>query len=180
MDVNKISNIVKDDEIVFMTYVGFMTQTLLTGMIDSLTHDEEFSDIPNSVAHNIFTVFIEMIQNIIKYSKSELISEKSYKSNGMIAVGKNENNIYYIVSKNIVNKQDVKVIMQRIDYINNICYEEIKEKYRELRRSGINSHERGAGIGFYEIAKRAKKMKYEFEKINSEKYYFYLKVEIRD
>ena len=50
---------------------------------------------------------------------------------------------------------------------------EIRKKYRELRRSGEKMHDKGAGIGFYEIAKNAT-IDYEFIP-EGENYYFIFK-----
>ena len=52
------------------------------------------------------------------------------------------------------------------------------ERYKELRRSGRNTHEKGGGIGFYEIAKRCDKLEFDFKEINSDKYYFHVKTTI--
>jgi hypothetical protein len=54
----------------------------------------------------------------------------------------------------------------------------IKERYKELRRSGKNTHGKGGGIGFYEIAKRCDKLEFDFNEINSDKYYFHVKTTI--
>jgi len=48
----------------------------------------------------------------------------------------------------------------------------IKKRYRELRKSGQNTHEKGGGIGMYEIAKASDSIDYSFEPINEDKYYF--------
>jgi len=180
MEVLDYDHYLDENEVIFITYVGFVTQTLLAGMIDSLEHEQEFSDIPRGTAHNIFTIFIEVTQNIIKYAKSELLKQTSYKSNGLIVIGKTKENQYFIHSQNLVAKKDVDLITKRIEMVKKLTPEEIKQKYRELRRSGENSHECGAGIGFFEIAKRAKEMNYKFKKIGENKYYFYLTIEIKD
>ncbi len=180
MEVLNYDHLIDDNEIVFMTYVGFITQTLLTGMLESLEHEKEFSDIPSNSAHNIFTVFIEMTQNIIKYAKSEVKKESLYKSNGLIVVGKYSSKNYFVHSQNVVLEDDVKTISERIDEINQLSSDEIRKKYRELRRNGRHIHDKGAGIGFYEIAKRAVNLEYKFTRIKNGKYYFYLTVEIKE
>ena len=52
---------------------------------------------------------------------------------------------------------------------------EIKKVYKELRRSGKNMHEKGGGIGFYEIAKVTQYLEFEFQQINEERFYFVFK-----
>ena len=51
----------------------------------------------------------------------------------------------------------------------------MKKRYRELRKSGKNTHEKGGGIGFYEIAKRCDKIEYEFTSLNEDKFSFEFK-----
>ena len=43
---------------------------------------------------------------------------------------------------------------------------EIREKYRELRKSGKNTHAKGGGIGIYEIGKISEEINYKFNEIN--------------
>jgi hypothetical protein len=51
--------------------------------------------------------------------------------------------------------------------------DELKALYKELRKSGENSHERGGGLGFLEIQRKSTMpLKYRFEKID-EKYQFF-------
>ena len=54
--------------------------------------------------------------------------------------------------------------------------DELKTLYRELRKSGKGKHEKGAGIGFIEIARRSSSIEYEFSKIDENNHYFALKV----
>ena len=51
----------------------------------------------------------------------------------------------------------------------------IRKRYRELRKSGQNTHEKGGGIGFFEIAKLCSGIEYEFTAINEDKYYFIMR-----
>lgn len=179
MPIRHIKKIIEDDGIVFMTYVGVMSQTLLSGMIEALEQEQNLEGVPKKISHNVFTVLIEMTQNIIKYSKNEDEDGNKFKSNGLILVGKNDDDDFYVHSQNIVSLADKNKITKRIEEIKKLNENEIKQKYKELRRSAANSHEIGAGIGFYEIAKRAKNITYEFEEINNDKSNFYLTINIK-
>jgi hypothetical protein len=179
MPIRHIKKLIEDDGIVFMTYVGVMSQTLLSGMIEALEQEQNLEGVPKKISHNVFTVLIEMTQNIIKYSKNEDEDGNKFKSNGLILVGKNDDDDFYVHSQNIVSLADKNKITKRIEEIKKLNEDEIKQRYRELRRNAANSHEIGAGIGFYEIAKRAKNITYEFEEINNDKSNFYLTINIK-
>lgn len=173
MNVDNIQNMVEKDGIIFLSYGGFLTQTLIAGMTEALEKEAEYHDLNMGVSNNIFTIFIELSQNVMNYSKSKNINCKEVKAEGLIVVGKDEPGNYYIHSQNIVAIEDKNKIEPKLKDIMTLSREEIKKKYRELRRSGKDTHGKGGGIGFYEIAKRSDEIKYEFKKINEDKYYFH-------
>lgn len=175
--MNKIRELVDDSGIIFVAYVGSMSQTLLSGMIDELKHEKEMKDIPSIKSHDIVTILIEMTQNIMKYTEENDVEKIT--SNGLILVGKYDEDNFFIHSQNKVATKDAKIIANRIDEIKKLEKDEIKQKYKELRRNASNSHYQGAGIGFYEIAKRAESINYVFDEIDADTYYFYLTVNIK-
>lgn len=171
MDINEIQNIVNKDGIVFLTYGGFLSQTLIAGMTEALEKEAQYSDLSISDSSNIFTIFIELSQNMMNYSKH--VNAEELKSEGLIVVGKDQNNNFYIHSQNIVADVDKEKIEPKLIEIKSLDRDGIKKRYRELRRSGKNTHGKGGGIGFYEIAKRCQEVNYEFNKINENRYYFH-------
>ena len=88
MDLNQIQNLVEQDGIIFLTYGGFLTQTLITGMTEALEKEAESNDLGMTVSNNIFTIFIELSQNMMNYSKTKEENSSSLKSQGLIVVGK--------------------------------------------------------------------------------------------
>ena len=179
MATKEIKMLINDGGIIFMAHIGFMSQSLLAGMIESLKKKETLEGIPSKISHSMFIILIEMTQNIIKYSKIEPVDKNNVNSNGMILVGRDEKDNYFVHSQNIVASKDSIKITKIIDEISELTEDQIKQKYRELRRSAKNAHPRGAGIGFYEIAKRASAIKYDFVEIDSEKCNFNLTVNIK-
>ncbi len=178
MDIGEIQRMVEDGGIVFLSYGGFLSQALISAMTEALEKEAEYSDISMNASNNIFTVFIELSQNIMNYSKSEQVNDKSLKSQGLIVVSKSERGNYYIHSQNIISLQDKNNIELKLIEIQSLDKDGIKKRYRELRKSGQNTHSKGGGIGFYEIAKRCDSIEYEFKQINEDKFYFHLKTTI--
>jgi hypothetical protein len=175
MDINQIRDIVEKDGIVFLTYGGFLSQTLISEMTEALEKETSQSNLNMGVANNIFTIFIELSQNIINYSKVKSQTSSELKSEGLIVVGKESDDKYYIHSQNIVNTEDKEKIEPKLLEIQSLDREGIKKRYKELRRSGKNTHGKGGGIGFYEIGKRSNTLEYDFKQINESKFYFSIK-----
>ncbi|MBD3841673.1 MAG: hypothetical protein IE909_07280 [Campylobacterales bacterium] len=130
------------------------------------------------VSNNIFTIFIELAQNMMNYSKSADQNDTTIKPEGLIVVSKFEDKTYHVHSQNIVSKADKEKLEAKLLEISTLDADGIKKRYKELRRSGKETHGKGGGIGLYEIAKRCDNLFYEFKKINDERYYFYLKTTI--
>lgn len=178
MDINKVQDLVKRDGIVFLTYGGFLSQALIAGMTEALEKEAETSGLRSGAANNIFTIFIELAQNMMNYSKSKDALNNNITPEGLIVVSKAEEH-YFVHSQNVISSHDKEKIEEKLVEILSLDQDGIKKRYKELRRSGRNSHEKGGGIGLYEVAKRCDKLEYEFSKINDERYYYYLKATIK-
>ena len=83
--------------------------------------------------------------------------------------------------ENIKENEKLKIILvePKLIEIKSLDKDGIKQRYKELRRSGANTHGKGGGIGFYEIAKRCDMIEYEFTQINENKFYFHFKATIK-
>ena len=176
MDINQVQDIVKKEGIVFLTYGGFLSQTLIAGMTEALEKEAEQYELNIGDANNIFTIFIELSQNMMNYSKNK--DKDELQAEGLILVSKDEENNYYIHSQNMITLEDKEKIEPTLTQISLLSREEIKKAYRELRRSGKNKHGKGGGIGFYEIAKRCSGIIHEFKPYSKNRYYMHLKVKI--
>lgn len=176
MKFETLESILEEDGIVFLTYGGFLTQALIAGMTDALEKEAESNDLSPKAAGNIFTIFIELSQNMMNYSKSKADVDKKFDPKGMIIVGMDKNeDSYFIISRNLINLNDKEKIESRLKAIEGKDKEELRKMYRELRKSGRDKHNVGAGIGFIEVARRCDSVEHTFSKFNDEKYYFTFK-----
>lgn len=176
MNINEIQKIVEDDGIIFLTYGGYLSQTLISGMTEALEKETTENGTKMSLSNNIFTIFIELSQNMMNYSRH--LNKDSFRAQGLIIVSKNQELSYHIHSQNIVSLEDKEKIEPKLIEIQSLGKDDIKKRYRELRKSGHNAHSKGGGIGFYEIAKKCDAIDYTFTKIKENRYYFYIKTTI--
>jgi hypothetical protein len=176
MDINAVQQMVDNDGIVFLSYGGYLSQTLISGMTEALEKEAEDNGITMSVSNNLFTIFIELSQNMMNYSKT--LNEDKIKAQGLILVSKDSDFNYHIHSQNIVSLADKEKIEPKLLEIQSLDKDGIKKRYRELRKSGQNTHGKGGGIGFYEIAKKCDNIEYNFTKIQEDRFYFHVKTTI--
>jgi hypothetical protein len=151
--------------IIILEYDGILTQGIIAHSMDVLEHSIE----DMSMMGKISTLVVELTQNMMKYSKSADLNCTDIRPAGFIEVTRGEDCYYHIITNNIVSLQDKQKIEKTLQEIDSLDEAGIKKRYKELRRSGANTHEKGGGIGFYEIAKLISSMEYNFENINDEK-----------
>ena len=178
MNMNEIQKLVDNDGIIFLSYGGFLSQTLISGMTEALEKEAKTSDINMGISNNIFTIFIELSQNMMNYSKSEVENNRDIVPGGLVVVSKDKDGNYYISSQNIVSIDDKLKMEPKLIDITKLDKDGIKKGYKELRRTGKDTHGKGGGLGFYEIAKRCSEVNYNFKTINEDKFYFHIKTKI--
>ena len=86
--MNEIQKLVDNDGIIFLSYGGFLSQTLISGMTEALEKEAEENGITGTVSNNLFTIFIELSQNMMNYSKTEIAYNRDISPGGLIIVSK--------------------------------------------------------------------------------------------
>jgi len=176
INVNSIQKVLEEDGIIFLTYGGTLTQSLIVAMTEALEKETQEAELSMGLASNIFTVFIELAQNMMNYSKKA--NKEGFDPKGLILVGRTHDGYYYVFSQNIVDKVDKEKLEEKLKKITSMTKEEIKKEYRNARKSGKDKHKKGGGIGFYEIAKKSQTIEYNFIDLGDGKYYFQFKAVI--
>ena len=151
---------------IIIEHKGEFTQELVNKYIETI--EDKIENM--GMMSNISTNFVEQWQNILNYAKDA--QSKKLKPYGSILLQQNPDATYSIESKNIVSLSDKEKMEPKLVEIQSFDRNAIRKRYRELRRSGENTHSKGGGIGFYEIAKRSSKIEYIFTQINEDHFEF--------
>lgn len=172
MQFEQLENILEDEGIVFLAYGGSMTQPLIAGMTDALEKEVESNDISLKISHNIFTIFIELSQNMMNYANSH----PEMNDRGLIIVGiTQDKKSYYIISRNKISESAKTIVEKRLGEIEGMDNKELRMLYRERRKTKKRGEGSGAGIGLIEIARRCDKIKHHCHPLEDGKYYFTVK-----
>ncbi len=159
---------------IILDFNGDITQSIITSSVETLENNIENI----GMIGKIVTISIELMQNMMTYSKTDLLNCRDIKGYGSLKITQNDD-IFTIQSKNIISIEDKIKIEPTLIEIQSLDLAGIKKRYKELRKSGENAHDNNGGIGFYEIAKVAATSSYEFIQINEEKYYFIQTLDIQ-
>jgi Family of unknown function (DUF6272) len=172
---------------IIIAYCGFVTEPVLTGVGDALKQKLGLEDMDTKTARNVFAVFVEQMQNIIRYSAEKdahaagsggaapAPPELRY---GILTIGRDGGD-YIVKAGNLVEKGDIKRLRSKLEHIRRADKEELKAMYKETLRSGPEEGSKGASIGFIEIARRVSKpIEFDFVETDDRFAFFALKAEI--
>ncbi len=174
-ELYELNNYMQKSNVTFC-YRGYLTESMLVSIGDSIKKTLTISEADKKTSKNAFSVFVEQVQNVIRYSaERRIIKEKTEISYGILTLGK-DNDKLYINCGNQVDVKDVDRIKKTLEKIKNMDRKELKKLYKTILRGDAPEGSKGAGVGFIEIALRAKKgFDYNFVKTDSNNYFFTLK-----
>lgn len=143
------------DKGVIFYYGGCFSQSIIAAMADALRSRLEARESRAATTRRVFSSFIEMAQNILHYSASEVDSRPRSESGlrfGAVAVGFDADK-YFVMCGNLVRNEFVPMLREKLDPICSMTLAEIKEAYRQQLRSETDASSNGAGLGFLTLAR---------------------------
>ncbi|MGZ4099989.1 MAG: DUF6272 family protein, partial [Bacteroidia bacterium] len=143
-----------------------MVKSVLTMTEKKLIQD----NVIESTRRKLFNIMMEGLQNICKHQ----LKTDDLSNNPFFIIGKN-NEGFNIVTGNIIENSKMSIVKDKIDYINTLNSEELKEHYKKARLNSVISSVGGAGLGFIDMARKSgNKLDYRFYHIDTSYSYFIL------
>jgi hypothetical protein len=165
-------------------YSGPLWAEVIDGMAEFLQRRLDMEDMPLNASQAVFSVFVEQMNNMLMYSDEKEKQEHpemgiKEMTKGLFVLGSLDKS-YYIQTGNVIKDSSVEALKKRIDLLNTLDKKELRNLYKEQRRSeNDNPESKGAGIGLIEIARRASsKIEYEFTPYSDGMSYFSMYVTI--
>lgn len=157
-------------------YRGGVTPKLVMNFLDFAKSNLAKSNDTNHLKQRIYYIMGEGLQNITRH-QSEKTTDNLEDSAIVVILKKNYK--FYIATGNLMNRSDEKKLTEKLEHINSLNAEELKELCRETRITTEISSKGGASLGLIEMAKRSgNKLSYLIKPVNDELSYFYLNTEI--
>jgi hypothetical protein len=172
---------------IILAYCGYLTEPLLAGVGDALKQKLVVEDLDTKTARSVFAVFVEQMQNIIRYSaETEAQRTGSERERapapelrfGILTVSRAVDT-YVVRAGNFVEKGDTERLRSKLERIRGADRNELKAMYKETLKSDPLDGSKGAGIGFIEIARRASMpIAFDFTEVDDRYAFFALEAEI--
>jgi hypothetical protein len=170
-----IFKILQKDELSYY-YKGLFTQTITENLLSLTQSNLEQSNEPTKIKKKVYFIMVESLQNIVKHQDSKLDISAPY--SGMFFIQK-RGSCYMITSGNIIEVRNINSLRAKLEKINSLDNEKLKDYYLEMLKNGEISEKGGAGLGLIEIAKKSgNKLGFQFKEINPQFSYFYFQTAI--
>ena len=180
MDTKKfyeLQNNLKNQNIIFC-YSGYVSERILAAIGETLKIKLAIEETEMSKTKKIFSIFVEGVQNVIRYSAETLgeenddLSEVRY---GVFAISKDPKGIS-VQCGNLIYKKDVDKMKDRVSKVEGKDKDQLKKLYKEKMMEGPEEGSKGASLGLIEMARRSgSPIEFAFEEINHEHTFFCIK-----
>ena len=172
-DVNQLYTEICGDD-VFFAYEGDIASEQINSILEEL--EEKFIEVSTNikVRKKIYNIMVESLQNLFHHSDAvpdDLVANLG-KRYGMIVVKRNGDDFCLTVG-NFISSDKVKYLTEKIEKINSLSSEELKDMYKFILNYQKLSSKGGGGLGLIDIARKSdKQLEYRFYPY-SDTYYFY-------
>ena len=163
---------------VLMAFKGNITSELISNVLEVVESGMDDIDEDSKIRKKVYNVLVESLQNLyhhIEELPEEMQAEFESKF-GMLVVSR-ESGKYRISTGNFVSQNKVDVLKNKIDKINSMGKEELKDMYKFILNHQRLSEKGGGGLGLVDIARKTgNRLEYTFEEYNDKYYFFNLDV----
>ena len=164
-----------------LTYQGYLSYQITGKLIEKLRDISQQLNLKKSTYRKIVTLMVEIIENNYNYV-NHLDDQVLSKSPAKPFFSFIKTDAYFkLKSGNPILKEDAEALKKRIEHINQLHYDELKELYKHTMAEGIYEERKraGAGLGIMKMAKISKnKINYRLENIHNDLYFYTIEIAI--
>jgi hypothetical protein len=165
---------------VLLAYKGSITSELINDVLEGVEKKLDESNEESKTRKKIYNVLVESMQNLFHHIEEyhEGVSEDLDPKFGVVVIEK-ENGLYKVTTGNFVNSTKIKFLKEKIDKINSLTKDELKDMYKFILNHQKLSAKGGGGLGLVDIARKTgNKLEYAFYNYNNNYYFFNLTIRI--
>lgn len=176
--LTKLFKHLQHDDLSF-AYTGSFSDEITVKMIDLARYSIESQGKDLGLKNKVSFLMGECYQNIVRHGINVNESLKLHEKSNIFFLRSIEGN-YFITSANQVENNSIPDIQSKLDRVNSLSSDELKDLQKQILTKGVISEKGGAGIGIILMARKTEqKLAYSFERVNNEISIFYLHVKLQ-
>ena len=172
-NVDEFYEMLKNGDVV-VSYKGTITTEMINNTLESIESLMEGGEEGGKIRKKVYNVLVESLQNLYHHADElpEDLKGKLEPKFGILVIAR-QNNGYKITTGNFINSSKIKFLKDKIDKINSLSEEELKDMYKFILNHQKLSAKGGGGLGLVDIARKTgNKLDYSFQNYNND-FYFY-------
>ncbi len=140
--------VIIQDKRILISYKGPVTPVIMAEISRDI--QDKLAENPKA-SRKVFSVFIELAQNILYYSVEKIQYAGRLDSVGMLQIIEMDDYFVFLCG-NTVMKKDVAQLVNNCKTINSLNREELRKLKRYQRKQPQSETSKGAGIGLVQVA----------------------------
>jgi len=165
---------------VLLAYKGSITSDLINDVLETVEGKLTARKEDGKLKKKLYNVLVESMQNLFHHIEvsHEGIEENLDPKFGILVI-EVEGELYKVTTGNFVNSSKIKFLKEKIDKINSLSKDELKDMYKFILNHQKLSAKGGGGLGLVDIARKTgNKLEYSFYNYNSNYYFFSLSIKV--
>lgn len=163
---------------ILLSFKGDITSELLTSILQIMENKMDNMQEEPKMKKKVYNVLVECLQNLYHHMDDVADSCGEINRSAIFMIGK-LNNCYTITTGNYIFSENVKGLKARLDEVNSLNKEELKEYYKKILNNGEMSLKGGGGLGMIDIARKTgEKLEYNFLEIDNKVSFFTLNIKV--
>jgi hypothetical protein len=158
---------------VILIYHGMFDQEMIKSVLIMTEKKLEQEKVEEALKKKLFNVMIEGLQNVAKHQM--VLNPENHP---FLMIGKDRDS-FSVVTGNYIHHDKIMIVREKIDKVNSLNKEELKEYYKQARLKSVISEVGGAGLGFIDMARKSgNKLDYQFFEMDANHSLFILNSQI--
>lgn len=168
-----------EGENILLSFKGSVTSELLTSILMITEEKLKKMEEKPGLMKKVFNILVECLQNVYHhFDELDTNIENGGANSAILMIGK-EVDKYFILTGNYILTKKVDDLKKRLEQVNSLSKEELRELYREVLINQDFSEKGGAGLGLIDIMRKSgQKIGYNFHPVNENYSFFSLQVKI--
>ncbi len=165
---------------IMLSFKGDITSDLLTSILQIMESKMESIQEEPKVKKKVYNVLVECLQNLYHHMDEVMAEGKADTPlrSAIFMIGKKDQ-LYTIITGNYIRKGNVSSLKKRLDEINVLDKEQLKEYYKMVLNNGEMSLKGGGGLGMIDIARKTgQRLDYNFLPVDEKISFFSLNIKI--
>jgi len=160
---------------ILVTFKGDFNQDLVNAILLITENESGSADSTTLTKNRLFSIMVECMQNIRKYSAASELSEDL--KPGIILVSLKDG-VFRVLTGNPVENSSIPQLKEKLEKVQSLNKDDLKALHKSTLATTDLSEKSGAGLGLISIARKADRLDYNFRKLDEKLSFYSLEISL--